>query len=122
MWPFAAPIDVSAIDLLKLCLFGTTQFGLGLVFLTIGGQMVSASENALVNTLETPLGRDHPLLCLPTDAAAQHAVPPDQPSNLVDAVFGPIGFGTEFRERFRYQMLVNLDNVEDRAVGSSLFG
>jgi drug/metabolite transporter (DMT)-like permease len=55
VWPFAAPFDVSAIDLLKLFLFGTTQFGLGLVFLTVGGQMVSATENALINTLETPL-------------------------------------------------------------------
>ena len=25
------------------------------MFLTIGGQMVSATENALINTLETPL-------------------------------------------------------------------
>ena len=41
--------------MLKLFLFGTTQFGLGLVFLTVGGQMVSATENALLNTLETPL-------------------------------------------------------------------
>jgi drug/metabolite transporter (DMT)-like permease len=55
VWPFASPFDVGAIDLLKLFLFGTTQFGLGLVFLTIGGQMVSATENALINTLETPL-------------------------------------------------------------------
>jgi len=55
VWPLATPFDVSAIDLLKLFLFGTTQFGLGLVFLTIGGQMVSATENALINTLETPL-------------------------------------------------------------------
>ena len=55
VWPFAAPLDVSTIDLLKLFLFGTTQFGLGLVFLTVGGQMVSATENALINTLETPL-------------------------------------------------------------------
>ena len=45
----------ASIDLLKLFLFGTTQFGLGLVFLTVGGQMVSATENALINTLETPL-------------------------------------------------------------------
>ena len=35
VWPFAAPFDVSTIDLLKLFLFGTTQFGLGLVFLTV---------------------------------------------------------------------------------------
>jgi drug/metabolite transporter (DMT)-like permease len=55
VWPFASPIDINAIDLLKLFLFGTTQFGLGLVFLTIGGQMVTATENALINTLETPL-------------------------------------------------------------------
>jgi drug/metabolite transporter (DMT)-like permease len=55
VWPFATPLDVSTIDLLKLFLFGTTQFGLGLVFLTVGGQMVSATENALIDTQETPL-------------------------------------------------------------------
>ena len=55
VWPFASPLDINAVDLLKLFLFGTTQFGLGLVFLTIGGQMVSATENALINTLETSL-------------------------------------------------------------------
>jgi len=42
-------------DVLKLFLFGTTQFGLGLVFLVIGGRFVSATENALINTLELPL-------------------------------------------------------------------
>jgi drug/metabolite transporter (DMT)-like permease len=55
VWPFASPFEVSMPDMLKLLLFGTTQFGLGLVFLTVGGQMVSATENALINTLETPL-------------------------------------------------------------------
>lgn len=40
---------------MNLFLFGTTQFGLGLLLLTVGGQMVSATENALLNTLETPL-------------------------------------------------------------------
>ena len=35
---------MNTIDLLKLFLFGATQFGLGLVFLTIGAQMVSATE------------------------------------------------------------------------------
>jgi hypothetical protein len=55
VWPFAAPLDVSIIDLLQMFPFGTTQFGLGLVFLTVGGQMVSATENALINTMETPL-------------------------------------------------------------------
>jgi drug/metabolite transporter (DMT)-like permease len=48
VWPFASPFEVSMPDMLKLLLFGTTQFGLGLVFLTVGGQMVSATENALI--------------------------------------------------------------------------
>jgi hypothetical protein len=48
---------MNTIDLLNLFLFGATQFGLGLVFLTIGGQMVSATEDALISTLETPLLR-----------------------------------------------------------------
>jgi hypothetical protein len=51
VWPFASPLDVSMIEKAKLFLFGTTQFGLGLILLTIAGQMVSAIENAL----ETPL-------------------------------------------------------------------
>jgi hypothetical protein len=55
VWPFASPLDIGTIDLLKLFLFGTTQFGLGLILLTIGGQMVPATDNALINTLETPL-------------------------------------------------------------------
>jgi drug/metabolite transporter (DMT)-like permease len=55
VWPFASPFEVATGDLLRLFLFGTTQFGLGLVFLTVGGQMISATENALINTLETPL-------------------------------------------------------------------
>lgn len=63
VWPFAMPLAVSSPDVLKLFLFGTTQFGLGLVFLTIGGQMVSATENALINTLETPLAVAWVWLC-----------------------------------------------------------
>ena len=63
VWPFATPFDVGAGDMLKLFLFGTTQFGLGLVFLTVGGQMVSATENALINTLETPLAVAWVWLC-----------------------------------------------------------
>ena len=55
VWPFAAPSAVAAGDLANLFLFGTTQFGLGLILLTLGGQMVSATENALINTLEAPL-------------------------------------------------------------------
>jgi drug/metabolite transporter (DMT)-like permease len=55
VWPFAAPLEITTADLLRLFLFGTTQFGLGLVFLVVGGRLVSATENALINTLELPL-------------------------------------------------------------------
>lgn len=53
--PFAVPFEVGGRDMVNLLLFGTTQFGLGLLLLTVGGQMVSATENALLNTLEAPL-------------------------------------------------------------------
>ena len=56
VWPLVSPSGIAAIDLLKLFLFGTMQFGLGLILLTIGGQMISATENALINTLEMPGG------------------------------------------------------------------
>ena len=53
--PFAAPALPGSADMTNLFLFGTVQFGLGLVFLTLGGRLVSATENALIGTLETPL-------------------------------------------------------------------
>jgi drug/metabolite transporter (DMT)-like permease len=52
VWPFATPLEIATGDVVNLFLFGTTQFGLGLVLLTVGGQMVAATENALINTLE----------------------------------------------------------------------
>jgi len=55
VWPFATPFAIVTGDMINLFLFGTTQFGLGLVLLTVGGQWVSATENALLNTLEAPL-------------------------------------------------------------------
>jgi hypothetical protein len=54
VWPFAAPFDVGTIDA-EAVPVRDHPFGRGLVFLTIGGQMVSATEHALINTLETPL-------------------------------------------------------------------
>ena len=63
VWPFASPFEVGMGDMLNLFLFGTTQFGLGLVFLTMGGRLVSATENALLNTLETPLAVAWVWLC-----------------------------------------------------------
>jgi drug/metabolite transporter (DMT)-like permease len=55
VWPFAAPLAIGIEDMLKLFLFGTAQFGLGLIFLTLGGRLISATENALITTLEMPL-------------------------------------------------------------------
>ena len=55
VWPVAVPAEVSAVQLGQLVLFGTTQFGLGLLFLSVGQRLVSATEGALVYTLETPL-------------------------------------------------------------------
>jgi hypothetical protein len=47
--------SMSAPSICSSCSCSARQFDLGLVFLTVGGQMVSATENALINTLETPL-------------------------------------------------------------------
>ncbi|HTD48832.1 MAG TPA: EamA/RhaT family transporter, partial [bacterium] len=38
-----------------LALFGTTQFGLGLLLLTLGTRLISATESALISALEAPL-------------------------------------------------------------------
>lgn len=74
VWPFATPFAVGAGDMAELALFGTTQFGLGLLLLTIGGQMVSATENALLNTLETPLAIAWVGLCFGEIPAVTSAV------------------------------------------------
>jgi drug/metabolite transporter (DMT)-like permease len=63
VWPFSTPFAVGAGDMLELFLFGTTQFGLGLALLTMGGRWVSATENALLNTLEAPLAVAWVWLC-----------------------------------------------------------
>ena len=53
--PLAAPLAVDARTLGELALFGTTQFGLGMLLLTRGTRLVSATESALIGTLEVPL-------------------------------------------------------------------
>jgi drug/metabolite transporter (DMT)-like permease len=63
VWPFCTPFTVGAGDMLELFLFGTTQFGLGLALLTVGGRWVSATENALLNALEAPLAVAWVWLC-----------------------------------------------------------
>jgi drug/metabolite transporter (DMT)-like permease len=52
--PLAAPASPDATAMLYLALFGTTQFGLGLL-LTLGTRLISATEAALVSAIETPL-------------------------------------------------------------------
>jgi drug/metabolite transporter (DMT)-like permease len=54
--PIAQPAAVGPMDLLNLALFGITQFGLGLLLLTLGARLISATESALMNALEGPLG------------------------------------------------------------------
>jgi len=55
VWPIAAPASARPTDMMYLVLFGTTQFGLGLILLTLGTRLISATESALMNTLEGPL-------------------------------------------------------------------
>ena len=53
--PIAAPLRINGNELFLLVLFGTTQFGLGLILLTLGTRLVSATESALLQTIEVPL-------------------------------------------------------------------
>jgi drug/metabolite transporter (DMT)-like permease len=53
--PWARPLAVGGHDLFLLALFGSTQFGLGLLLLTVGMRLVSAPRAALINALDTPL-------------------------------------------------------------------
>jgi len=55
VWPWASPAAVTAVDFAWLVLFGTTQFGLGQLLLTLGLRSVSATRSALIGALETPL-------------------------------------------------------------------
>ncbi|MCB8823148.1 EamA family transporter [Microvirga rosea] len=41
--------------MLPLALFGTLQFGLGLLLMTIGARMISATNSALIGSLENTL-------------------------------------------------------------------
>ncbi len=63
VWPFAAPLAIGTQELFYLFLFGTAQFGLGLVFLTLGGRLISATENALITTVEAPMAIAWVWLC-----------------------------------------------------------
>ena len=54
--PWARPLSVSGGELFLLGVFGVTQFGLGLLLLSLGTPLVSATRGALIGTLQTPLG------------------------------------------------------------------
>ncbi|HEX2886311.1 DMT family transporter [Vineibacter terrae] len=53
--PAASPGVVSGMDLVHLILFGTAQFGLGLLLITIATRLISATRSALIESLDTPL-------------------------------------------------------------------
>lgn len=54
--PFAHPLAVDGEQLGLLALFGTSQFGMGLLLLALGTPLVSATRGALIGVLQTPLG------------------------------------------------------------------
>ncbi|MFE0758584.1 DMT family transporter [Inquilinus sp. NPDC058860] len=53
--PLASPGKVPAAEMLELALFGTAQFGLGLLLMTVGTRLISATRSALIGSLENPL-------------------------------------------------------------------
>jgi drug/metabolite transporter (DMT)-like permease len=53
--PFARPAHVTAASLFDLFLFGTVQFGLGLLLMTTGTRLISATRSALIGSMENPL-------------------------------------------------------------------
>jgi drug/metabolite transporter (DMT)-like permease len=55
VWPWADPAGVTGSNFFYLALFGTTQFGLGMLLLTTGTRLISATRSALMGALETPL-------------------------------------------------------------------
>lgn len=56
VWPLAHPAAATGTNMLYLVLFGVTQFGLGLLLLTLGARLISATETALIQAIEVPLG------------------------------------------------------------------
>ncbi len=54
VWPLSHPLGVTTTDFVLLGLFGTTQFGLGLILLTLGSRLMSASRASLLANLELP--------------------------------------------------------------------
>lgn len=53
--PFSQPAQVPAANMPDLVLFGTVQFGLGLLLMTAGTRLISATRSALIGIMESPL-------------------------------------------------------------------
>jgi drug/metabolite transporter (DMT)-like permease len=53
--PLAHPATAFGPHFIWFVAFGTTQFGLGLLLLTLGARLISASRSALISALEVPL-------------------------------------------------------------------
>jgi drug/metabolite transporter (DMT)-like permease len=53
--PMAHPATAFGPHFIWFVLFGTTQFGLGLLLLTVGTRLISATRASLIYTLEVPL-------------------------------------------------------------------
>jgi drug/metabolite transporter (DMT)-like permease len=55
VFPLAAPWQAGGTDLFCLFMFGTTQFGEGLLLITLGTRLVSATRSALWGSAEIPI-------------------------------------------------------------------
>ena len=53
--PLAKPWPVGWHDLIYLALFGATNMGIGLIFVSAGSKLIPAVETALIGSLEAPL-------------------------------------------------------------------
>jgi drug/metabolite transporter (DMT)-like permease len=53
--PMAHPASAGGMNIIYLILFGTTQFGLGQVFLTLGTRLITATRTSLISRLQIPL-------------------------------------------------------------------
>lgn len=55
VWPIANPGAASGMNFIYLALFGTIQFGLGLLLLTNGTRLVTAVRSSLIGRFQIPL-------------------------------------------------------------------
>lgn len=55
LWPVVDFGSANGRDFIYLILFGTIQFGLGLVLLTLGTRLISATRTSLIGRLQIPL-------------------------------------------------------------------